>query len=94
MRSKKATEYCEETGKYKYSSQAKANRAKNRYEDIKRVYFCESCESFHTTKVPLETAIREGFIERKEKREYTPEDVQKEINKVFNKIQQPGDDRF
>ena len=43
------TEYCKETKKYIYSSEAKAYRAMNTYEDIQRVYFCSYCEGFHTT---------------------------------------------
>ncbi len=42
-------EYCKITKKYIFSSEAKAMRSLNKYEDIKRVYFCKHCESFHTT---------------------------------------------
>lgn len=43
--------HCKETGKFCYTSEAKAVRAMNRYEDIKRVYCCDSCGSWHTTKM-------------------------------------------
>lgn len=82
MKSKAKIKYCDETGKYCYSSEAKATRAKNRYDDINRVYFCESCESFHTTKIGINLAIQEGIIEPKELKEISPEDIQQEINKL------------
>ena len=51
------TEHCKETGKYIYSSEAKATRAMNRYDEIQRVYFCTSCNSFHTTSKTLEETL-------------------------------------
>ena len=42
-------QYCKETKKYIFSSEAKAVRSMNKYEDIERVYFCEHCQGFHTT---------------------------------------------
>lgn len=42
-------QYCEKTGKYRYHSEAKANRAIARYDEIQRAYFC-SCDAWHTTK--------------------------------------------
>ena len=50
-------EHCKETGKYIYSSEAKATRAMNRYDEIQRVYFCTSCNSFHTTSKTLEETL-------------------------------------
>lgn len=54
---KQKVEHCKETGKFIYSSEAKAMRALNRYDDIKRVYFCSSCEGFHTTSKDLEETL-------------------------------------
>lgn len=53
MRDKSKSNYCKESGKYCYSSEAKASRAKSRYKDIKRVYFCYSCTRWHTTSMEL-----------------------------------------
>lgn len=45
--------YCEESGgKYIFSSEAKAFRSLNKYEDIKRVYHCPFCDEWHTTSQP------------------------------------------
>ena len=57
--------YCKVTKKYCYSSEAKATRAMNRYDDIKRVYLCEHCNSWHTTSMSYKEALREGVIEPK-----------------------------
>lgn len=46
---KTSATYCEETGKFCYSSEAKASRAISRYTDIKRSYYCVFCHSWHTT---------------------------------------------
>lgn len=46
---KQEIEYCGVTEKYCYSSEAKATRAINRYEEIVRCYFCTYCFSWHTT---------------------------------------------
>ena len=49
-----------EKGKMIYSSEAKANRAIHRYEDIIRYYFCPKCEGYHTTSMDFITAIEKG----------------------------------
>ena len=54
--------YCKFEGKFCYSSESKAERAKVRYNDIKRTYYCEHCESWHTTSqawkgVPKKTVL-------------------------------------
>jgi hypothetical protein len=56
MRNNK-TEHCKETGKYIYCSEAKATRALNRYDEIQRVYFCSSCDGFHSTSKTLEETL-------------------------------------
>ena len=50
-----AIEYCGVTKKYCYSSEAKANRAVNKYDDIKRAYFCHDCCKWHTTSREVST---------------------------------------
>ena len=42
-------EHCEYYGKFCYSSEAKASRAMGRYVDIKHIYLCDKCDSWHTT---------------------------------------------
>lgn len=71
--------HCKETGKYCYSSEAKATRAMNRYEDIRRVYFCNSCNNFHTTKIGIGLAIEKGIIEVPTNTYYSSEDINKEL---------------
>lgn len=56
--------YCTETGKYCYSSEAKATRAMTRYSEIKRVYFCNHCEMWHTTKLSKKLAIERGIVKK------------------------------
>ena len=41
---------CKETGKVT-RSQAKAERLKISYDDIKRCYYCDHCEGYHITSV-------------------------------------------
>lgn len=56
--------YCKHTGKFCYSSEAKAIRAVNKHYNLRRVYFCEHCDSYHTTKIGVSLALREGIIEK------------------------------
>lgn len=84
---KKQSHHCKETGKYCYSSEAKATRAMNKYDEIRRVYFCESCSSFHTTKIGVGLALEKGIIEEPPvKREISSEEIQMRINKLKKKI--------
>lgn len=84
---KNNVEYCKKTGKYIYSSEAKASRAMNRYSDIRRYYFCDSCEGFHTTKVGIPLAIMSGIINAPKPIKYvTPEQIQNKIDQLKNSI--------
>lgn len=80
------TKYCETTKKYCYSSEAKAQRAKNRYEDIKRVYLCPDCGYWHTTSLSMGLSISTGIIAKpKKKKEYTSEEIAKRLEELKNK---------
>lgn len=46
--------YCEKTDKYCYSSEAKAQKAVFKYDDIKRCYYCYVCDSWHTTSIEVD----------------------------------------
>ena len=54
--------YCNKTKKYIYSSEAKAVRAVNKYDEIQRAYFCEHCEGFHTTSQTIAQTLADGEI--------------------------------
>ena len=78
--------YCKSTGKYCYSSQAKAIRAKNKYEDIRRTYFCNECDSWHTTSMGTGLALKMGIIKKqKRKRKLKMSDIQKRLNHLKEK---------
>lgn len=88
MRSQKI-EYCKETKKYRYSSEAKANRAMNKYKDIRRVYYCNSCDGFHTTSMGIGLSIEHGVIEKpKKKKNISSRMIQDKINYLENVIKQ------
>jgi len=69
MENKNLTQYCDNTKKYCYSSQSKAYRAKNRYDDIKRIYYCNSCSCWHTTSLKTHEVIRLGVIKQPQKKD-------------------------
>ena len=79
--------YCVETGKYSYSSEAKAIRALNRYEEIQRVYKCDSCNEWHTTSIGKIKAIEMGLIRKKRKTGKVPSEdkIQQRLNELKNK---------
>lgn len=80
---KTKVQYCEKTSKFCYSSEAKATRAVNRYDDIKRCYYCEHCDSFHTTSLSEEKALEEGIIKEKKTTNYfSAEHISKELNRL------------
>lgn len=87
-------EYCKENGKYKYSSEAKAIRAVNRYDQIKRAYFCKYCEGFHTTSETLKATLENGEVTCEEEnellRKYNNKIVDQidELYKRYNKLKQ------
>lgn len=85
MRNEKV-EYCENTGKYCYSSEAKATRALNRYEEIQRVYLCPECEKWHTTSMGVGLALIEGLIEPPDTKVFTIKNVKKRMKKLKRKI--------
>jgi transcriptional regulator NrdR family protein len=77
--------YCKFEGKFCYSSESKSLRAKVRYNDIKRTYYCEHCESWHTTSqvykgVPKEVVLpTQSEIHKRLK--FLMDKVEKENNK-------------
>jgi len=84
--------FCKATNKYIYSSEAKANRALNRYSDIKRVYMCESCETeegfngWHTTSLEEEDMEDRNLdYFKREFKEVKPSVIRKKLNKLIKK---------
>lgn len=85
MRNEKV-EYCKETGKYCYSSEAKATRALNRYEDIERVYFCSGCEQYHTTSIGRGLAIKQGILKQKAPKKCNERVIAKRLEKLQERL--------
>jgi hypothetical protein len=79
----KDQKHCPTADKYSYSSEAKATRALTRYDEIKRIYFCEHCEGYHSTSMDEETSESFGYLEQKP--EITSEDVEKRLQALLNK---------
>ena len=80
--------YCGKTKKYCYTSEAKAQRSLNAYEQIKRVYHCDHCDYWHTTKISGGKAFELGIIEAEERRSISPKRIRKEIRKLKNKLKE------
>ena len=72
--------YCKVTKKYSFSSEARAIRKLNSYEDIKRVYFCKHCEGFHLTSKEWDPAMDE------EDEPTTIEEINKRLEFLKNKL--------
>lgn len=86
--------YCKHTGKFCYSSEAKAVRAVNKHYNLRRVYYCEHCESYHTTKIGVSLALREGIIEEADVRKtVSPEDIQKRMEKLIEREEKRNDSK-
>ena len=68
---------CKETHKMSFSSEAKAYRSLNKYEDIKRVYYCEFCEGFHLTSQSLEQRLEHGELSLEEENKLLREKINK-----------------
>lgn len=68
---------CKETHKISFSSEAKAYRSLNKYEDIKRVYYCEFCEGFHLTSQSLEQRLEYGELSLEEENKLLREKINK-----------------
>jgi len=79
--------YCEHTGKFCYSSEAKAIRAKIRYTDIKRTYYCTRCDSWHIT-----SQSYEAYTGKKKKKDKAPSisDIKKKIASLDKRIKKKG----
>lgn len=63
---KNRRKYCNKTGKFSYPSESAASRAKNKYGDIRRTYFCNSCGGFHTTSQTIEETLEKGNLSKEE----------------------------
>lgn len=76
---------CKKTHKMSFSSEAKAYRSLNKYEDIKRVYYCEFCDGFHLTSETIEQTLEYGELSLEEENKLLREKINKittEINRV------------
>ena len=68
---------CKKTHKISFSSEAKAYRSLNKYEDIKRVYYCEFCDGFHLTSQSLEQILEYGELSCEEENRLLREKINK-----------------
>ena len=84
--------HCKKTGKFCYSSEAKAVRAMGRYEEIRRVYKCDSCDSWHTTKMGVGLAKLNNIPLKERGRKPKPGDVEKRLN-LLRKRQEDEESR-
>ena len=66
MKNHKKIPICKHTGKASYSSEAKAIRAVNNYDSIKRAYFCEHCDGFHITSETIEQTLGRNVLDPEE----------------------------
>jgi len=79
--------HCKDTGKFCYSSEAKAIRALNRYDDIRRVYYCDSCNSWHTTKMGVGLAKLNNIPLKKKGIKPKPGDIERRLAELKKKRQ-------
>ena len=63
---KEVMKKCPVTKKSIYSSEAKALKFVDRYEDIKRAYYCEHCDGYHTTSKTIGQVVSYGVVEKEE----------------------------
>ena len=75
--------YCPTTKKFCYSSEAKAQRALNRYDEIQRIYHCSDCDGWHSTSMDSETSSSFGYIEEPD--EVSSGDIRKRLKKLLKK---------
>lgn len=83
---------CKETHKISFSSEAKAYRSLNKYEDIKRVYYCEFCDGFHLTSKSLEETLEYGELSLEEENKLLREKINK-ITENINRVEIINKDR-
>lgn len=77
---------CKETHKISFSSEAKAYRSLNKYEDIKRVYYCEFCDGFHLTSKSLEETLEFCELSLEEENKLLREKINK-ITENINRVE-------
>jgi hypothetical protein len=77
---------CKETGKYCYSSEAKATRALNRYDEIERIYLCSSCNNWHTTSMDSEISTSFGYDVNPKKEKCSKKIIRKRLNELLKII--------
>jgi len=88
---KSEVHYCPATGKFIYTSEAKATRAMNRYDDIRRTYFCDKCSGWHTTKMGVGLAVKKNLIKAPKKEDINMDRVKKRLEKLNRKIEKNKD---
>lgn len=71
---------CKATGKVSFSSEAKATRRMNKYDDIKRVYYCDECDGYHLTSESISETLENGVIDIKEENKL----LHKKVNRVVD----------
>ena len=72
---------CHTTNKHCYTSEAKALRDINKFDRLRRAYFCNDCEHWHTTKIGTNLAIEHNIIEPiTKKKKITDNRLQKRLD--------------
>lgn len=83
---KNRKKYCNKTGKFSYPSEAAASRAKNKYDDIKRVYHCKSCSGWHSTSQTIKQTLDQSSLSLEEVKELEYKKLKKENNRLSNSL--------
>ena len=83
---------CKKTHKMSFSSEAKAYRSLNKYEDIKRVYYCEFCDGFHLTSETIEQTLEYGELSLEEENKLLREKINR-ITENINRVEIINKDR-
>ena len=82
-RDKNNNKPCQVTGKVVFNSEAQATRSVNKYEAIKRVYYCSHCVGFHLTSRSLEETLESGELSVEEENVL----LRKRINELIDEIE-------
>lgn len=79
---------CEQTGKISFLSEAAAQRRVNKYEDIKRVYYCEHCEGYHLSSRTVNQMLSYDVLGEEEKQGLIKPNCEITIDMVAEKLKE------
>jgi hypothetical protein len=75
---------CKTTGKLSFASEAKAIRAVNKYDEIKRSYWCKSCLGFHLTSETEGQTLGRNILDCEEENKLLRVQNSKLVDEVIN----------